>query len=60
MGLILKLRITTTILDVIFMLYIMYSCKDLIRSKNKSAFVGFACMDMTFFLNLLLIWYSNR
>lgn len=59
MDLISKLRITTTILDVIFILVIMYYCKDFIWNKNKSPLVGFACMEMTFFLNLLLIWCSN-
>lgn len=54
------LRMLTTFLDVIFILIILYFSRGLTWEKDKASIIGFVCMGVTFWVNMLLIWCGKR
>lgn len=54
------LKILITFLDVVFILIILYLSRDLTWKKDKDSIIGFGCMGVTFWMNMLLIWCGNR
>lgn len=54
------LMIATTILDAIYVLIILYFSRGLTWEKDKASIIGFVCMGVTFWMNMLLIWCGKR